>query len=476
MALAGCSSDGNSTEAIARRKAAAADFAVRDYAGPERGLQTRGAGAVEVSLPELDESSELSDYLAYAAINNSGLEAAFNNWKAALERIPQVEALPDPRFTYGYFIREVETRVGPQRQSFAISQVFPWFGKLDLRGDAASEAARAAGKRYEAARLRLFFEVKSAWYEYYYLARGIDITRQNIQLVQHLESVARGRYRAAAASHPDVVRAQVEIGKLEDRYRALADLREPLAARLNAAMNRPVDMPIPMPGSIGLPAVQLVGEELLDSLIDSNPELEALDFEIAARQRDIELAKKDFYPDLMLGVSVIDTGSAAMRDVADSGQDPVLASVSINIPIWREKYEAGVREARLRHQAARRHRNETANSLSSELKMRLYRFRDAERKINLYGKTLLPKAEEALKVTESGYRAGTGTFADLVDSQRILLEFQLEHERALADRAQSLAAVEMLVGQEIARAGNRQASRDVITTGAGETAEPDQVW
>jgi hypothetical protein len=63
-------------------------------------------------LPELTGSSGVSDYLAYAALNNAGLQAAFDRWKAALERVPQVKALPDPRFNYRYFIEEVETRVG----------------------------------------------------------------------------------------------------------------------------------------------------------------------------------------------------------------------------------------------------------------------------------------------------------------------------------------------------------------------------
>ena len=82
--------------------------------------------------------------------------------------------------------------------------------------------------------------------------------------------------------------------------------------------------------------------------------------------------------------------------------------------------------------------------------MVLYQFRNAERKIDLYRDTLLPKATESLKVTESGFRSANSSFTDLVDAQRILLEFALSYERALANRSQSLAKLEMLVGQEIA--------------------------
>lgn len=410
--------------------------------------------AREETLPKLNESSTLSDYLTYAALNNPGLEAAFNRWKAALERIPQVSALPDPKFNYLYYIREVETRVGPQRHGFGIAQAFPWFGKLKLRGDVATEAAHAARKRYEAAKLKLFYEVKDSYYEYYYLAKSVAITQENIALVKHLESVARSRYKAAAGMHPDVVRAQVETGKLEDRYRTLLDLRQPIVARLNAALNRPFETDIPWPGEIAIEDVNAVDEELLSRLAAENPELQALNFEINKSRRAIELAKKDYYPDLNFGLNFVDTDDSSVGNPRDNGKDPVIAMISLNLPIWRDKYDAGVLEAKAQFYAARQDKKEKTNSLSAELKMASYRLRDAKRKIDLYGNALLPKARESLKVTESGYLASTESFTDLIDAQRIFLEFALDYERALADHAQSLAKLEMLVGREIPDSGN----------------------
>ena len=86
----------------------------------------------------------LDDYLYQAAMNNSGLRTAFESWRAAMEQIPQAAALDDPRFTYGYFLQEVETRVGPQKHRLGLTQMFPWFGKLDVRTDAAAAKAEAA--------------------------------------------------------------------------------------------------------------------------------------------------------------------------------------------------------------------------------------------------------------------------------------------------------------------------------------------
>ena len=125
--VSGCASTSEQT-AIHTLKA---ENAARNYAEVGGAIYSRN------HLPELDEGSSLNDYLAYAALNNPQLEAAFNRWKAALEMVSQAHTLPDPRFNYGYFIQEVETRVGPQEHRVGISQMFPWFGKLKLRGEAA---------------------------------------------------------------------------------------------------------------------------------------------------------------------------------------------------------------------------------------------------------------------------------------------------------------------------------------------------
>ena len=123
-----------------------------------------------------------------------------------MERVPQVKSLPDPRFTYRFFVEEVETRVGPQEQSFGLAQKFPWFGKLALRGEIALEKALAKRQELEAARLKLFYQVEQAYYEYYYLGRAIAVTKENIKLMGYLEQVARTKDKVAAVGHPQIIR------------------------------------------------------------------------------------------------------------------------------------------------------------------------------------------------------------------------------------------------------------------------------
>ncbi|NLF30915.1 MAG: TolC family protein [Planctomycetes bacterium] len=427
----------------------AADLPAGPYGRPAAGWPPVADTAdAPPEAPALAEDAGVDDLLLYAALHSPELEASFAQWKAALERIPQARALPDPRFTYRYYIESVETRVGPQRQAFELAQTFPWLGKLALREDIAAAEAQAARRRFEAARLALAYRVRDAYHELAYLDRAIGITGQNIELLGAVEAIARRRYAVGAASHPDVIRAQVEQGVLADRLATLQQLRGPVAARLNAAMNRPAGAPLPTPRPAARIEASFTDEQLLAWAAEANPRLEALDFEVAARRHGIDLARRDYYPDITLGVGTIDTGRADM-DVSESGKDPVMAMVSVNLPLWHDRIGAGVREARWQHRAAVGRRAATANGLTVEVQRAAFDFADAGRKIGLYRDTLLPKAEQALLAAQRAYTTGAAAFQDYLDAQRTLLEFQLALDRATATRAQRLAELEMLTGRPL---------------------------
>jgi outer membrane protein TolC len=423
-----------------------------DLASPETAIPSNNAPTR--NLPNLDQASTLTDYLKYAALNNPGLEAAFSRWKAALERATQVTSLPDPRFNYAYYIEEVETRVGPQRQKFGISQTFPWFGKLRLKGDAALETANAEKEKYEKTKLDLFYRVKSVYYEYYYIGRAVAITKEHISLLVNLESVARTRFKTGHAAHTTVIQAQVEFGKLDDRLRTLELLHEPIVAKLNAALNRPSDASLPWPLTIPHDNPAFTDKEAFVWLAERNPDLNRLDFLAEKEQFAIKLAGKNYYPDITIGLDYVDTDEALMPGTPDSGKDPMIAKASINLPIWYGKYRAAEREARLRHAAVQKERVNTENQLEADLKLALYHFRDAERKIDLYRDTLIPKADESLQVAQLSFQAGKVSFISLIDAERLLLEFQLAYERALADRAKRLAEIEALVNKDLSGNGS----------------------
>ena len=144
--------------------------------GSELEISTRGTGGDPSTLAA---DADVEDYVAFGLLNNPGLRAAFERWRAAVERIAQASTLPDPTFSYAHFVEEIQTRTGPQRNRFGLSQTIPWFGKLQLRGDIAAAEAESLWWQVQARRLALVREIKSTYHEYAYLAQAIQITDAN---------------------------------------------------------------------------------------------------------------------------------------------------------------------------------------------------------------------------------------------------------------------------------------------------------
>jgi cobalt-zinc-cadmium efflux system outer membrane protein len=399
---------------------------------------------------EITENSTLHDLLAAAALNNRGLRAAFERWQGALARVSRVKALPDPQLTFAYFVREIETRVGPQQVKVGIMQMFPWFGKLKLKGNAAAEAANVRKQQYENIKRSLFYEVKTTYYDYYYAVRRVEVLKKNVELLENLESVIQVKYRTGSVSYASLVKIQVERDKLQDRLKSALDNLEPVKARLNAALNRPVHAPLPVPRETAMEdePVELSRERLEERLKANNPVLKAIDAMAAKSEIGIKLAKKNYYPDFSLGLDYMPTGEARMPGIPDSGKDPLAAMVSIRLPLWFKKNKAGVNEANALYRAALYQREEAENNLLARLETVLFKYRDAERKVKLYRESLLPRAQQALEVTRSAFEVGKADFLDFIDSQRMLLMFELEYEEARTLHAQRLAELQMMVGKE----------------------------
>jgi outer membrane protein, heavy metal efflux system len=423
--------------------------------------------------PSLPENAGFDDYVHYAMKHNPGLEAAFYRWRAALERVPQARALPDPRLTLGIVLDEVDRNTEYMGERYTISQMFPWFGKLALEGDIALEQAHAEAQQFEAARLQLIDQVSRAYFEYAFQHQAVRIARENLNLLNRLETVSRAMFRAGTASLADVYRAQIEIGRLDDQVRSLQDQLGVATAELNAALGRPANASLPALRESPLNRMvselpEYSDEEWLALARQHNPELAAARHNAEQQRQGIALARKNYYPDIEVGVEYGRDASARIAMMDGGGADMITGMVSINIPLWRRKYDAGVRETRARFGEAIRQIESRENGLESELKLALYTYRDSLRKLSLYGDTLLPMANQTLATTETAYRGGNAIFSDMIDAQRILLEFSLARERAAADRAQAFTRIQTLVGRAI----DDDATLKTTPDGEAETPSP----
>lgn len=414
---------------------------------------------------ELDLSRPLTlgDCLRRAESRSAALKAAEAKWRAAESGITAVGSLPDPQITYGYYLDEVETRVGPQKQKIGVRQRLPWFGTIGLAEDAAEAAAAAEHERYRAARLSLLVEVTEAYLEYAYLARVTEIVAARFELLRGLEAVVRTRYSAGEASFTDLARAQIELARMENEYEATEARREPLSARLAAAMNVDTGHVLPWPESIPDPGPWVSAGEARDLLDRGNPELRALEFEIAGAASGVRLARRRSFPDVTIGLDYIVTDEAS-APVDESGKDPLVVTASISIPLWFGKHAGAVGAAQSSGTALLMTRRQLLRDLTTRLETLLYELDDAERKVALYRDRLLPLAWQSYASTEAAYRGGTSDFDSLIGAHEIALEFELGLARARVDRIHRGAGIDRLLGRDPTAARADTASEDRTRT------------
>ena len=391
-------------------------------------------------------SLTLEECVAQARANRPSLAAAREFHRALLEAVDGAGALPDPRFSWKHFFEQVETRVGPQHDVLSISQSFPVAGRLELSERAAGHRAERAQEAAREVELEVVMEATEAWYDAYLLERSIDVVRRGLELVRYHEEVAQARYATTSGTHRDLVRAQLEQVRLDDRLRSLEDHRTAVRARLHAAMGiqpsahwRELG---PIPANSAPPPVL----DLQDFARRNSPRLAGLERSIEEARARVELAERARWPNLALGVDWIRLGEARSTGVAGSGDDPFALTLSFGLPLSGRAQSSARREKRALLRSTVLEREEADLALSARIESALWEIGEADRRLELYGSVLIPKTREELQATEAAFRTGQADYLDLVQIERELLELELTLERTRAERGRAWAALEREVG------------------------------
>jgi outer membrane protein TolC len=387
----------------------------------------------------------LEDLLHQALDHSPAVQAAHARWRGVAAGAEAADAWADPHLTYGYFVEPVETRVGPQEHKVMLNQAIPWFGTTGARRRAAEADADALFHAYAQALQQTVFEVKSLVYERAYLEQAMRLTRENIELVRRLEGVAQARLRGGGAAGA-AVKAQLELGRLEDRLISLGDRLRPLETRMNAALGRAHGTPHAWPEDLPYADAFALGGKALAALSRS-PVFRELKARVEGETERVDLARRTVYPEMVVGLDYVVTGDAVDPSAPDSGQDAVMAKIGLRLPLWLGKNRAELARARYAQTASEQRLQDGLNRLRVDLDEMVYACREAYRQAALYRDTLLPQAEQAMAMAEEAYRAGTSGFLDLVDAQRLLLELQLNYQRARADAEIRRAEIDMITGQ-----------------------------
>lgn len=387
---------------------------------------------------------DLNRYLHTAAENNPGLKVKFNEYMAALEVAPQVKALPDPQVAFGYFIQPVETRVGPQQFKFSASQMFPWFGTLKAKEDAAIQVAKAKFEAFEEAKSKLFNEVRATYYNTYFNRKAIGITMENIEILSVFRKLANIKYESGLVSAVDEYRIEIEIGELENQLALLKDKQIVLEVMFNNLLNTDKNDPVSTPVLLWNEDFPLSKQAAIDSINRSNHQLLSLDFQQIALDFQQEVASNMGKPSFNIGIDYTFVGKGENNMAGtDAFMFPI---VGITIPIYRNKYKAMVKEVVFLASAKENEKINKTNMLESLFENGWKDYRDADRRISLYV-SQLNLARKSVKLLETDYATGNKNFEEILRMERKVLRFNLELEKARADKQAAISFINYLMGK-----------------------------
>lgn len=392
-------------------------------------------------LPEVPEKPESQDVLRRAYFANGELEAAYFQWAEAVHRIEQAGGYPNTPLSVGF-----EQMLGGGMRGFDNTTIsispdamenlaFPL--KVYQAAKVALDDARAAGKRFTAARLDLQRRVLTVWFSYALLAERARIQEANLALLRLITDTAVSRVEAGAQQQ-DLLRAEVEQRRAEDELRTLEAELPRTRTMLNAMLARAPDAPLPPPDRIPAPrSLPADDAALLALAVNNNPELAALAHRIRGRKDALELARLQYIPDFnpFLGL----TGTASQ-----------VVGIGVSIPTFLREVAGRVKEAKADLREMRATYRQTTFDRAAQVVAALYALRNSERQARLFEEQIIPAAERIVENVRAGYAAGTGSFIDLIDARRVLLDVRLVEAEARAARETSLADLEALVGMDLA--------------------------
>ena len=399
-------------------------------------------------------AAELRAYVAGALEHNPAILESRARYGAARQRVPQVTALPDPVLTFTQALRSVETRVGPQLNSFTVSQAFPWFGTLDLRGQVALQQAAALYHVHEADQRDVIAQVKEAYYELGYADAALRLAGEERSLLEHYETLASARYAAGQGLQQAVIRLQAEIARVVNRRHGLEQQRAVLEARLNTLRRRPADEALPRVGPLARPAVELQREQLVRLGDQHRQELRAAAALIRGGEHAIDLAQKSARPGFTASVGVTNVGRhggpAGLNLIQpDDGKNALTVSLGVSLPIRRARYRAAAAQAADELRAHQQRRAAARDAMELDVQDALVRLESLDRQIDLLDTVLIPQTDEALRATEAAYETGQLGVLDLLDSERTLLDMRLMRARYVSDYLVALTRLERAVGTRV---------------------------
>jgi outer membrane protein TolC len=406
-------------------------------------LDTRHTSAIELEQAvtlALDHSLELASIRA----RSDAIRAASS----------YAGALPDPTLSLNAMNMPTDTFNLDQepmtQMQVALSQSFPFPGKRKLRREAVEYQASASDQMEIERRSAITSDVRVAWWQLMSLDKSLQIVEQNKDLMRDFVQIAQTKYRVGNGLQQDVLLAQLELSRLLDRELRLQGMRRSARARLNSLMNRQSDWPLDLPGSPKSTALpELPAERQLLQMAETDRALIDVQRDLVdSANANLELARKDRWPDFKLGVGYgFRQGYDPLRSTDRS--DLLSVMLSINVPLYSGSKQTKAVEQRA-YELSRRTlvMQDTLRGVESAVSENLATYLASRDQVLLLDTAIIPQAQQTVSSMLAGYQVNEVDFLNLVNTQITLYNAQINYWESLSTAKQALAKLASAIGVE----------------------------
>ncbi len=326
---------------------------------------------------------------------------------------------------------------------WSFSQKIPFPGKLGLKRKMAEQEVQKSYQEYLEKKLEIIARVKMAYADFCSVVNSLEILKRHEDLLKQFLDIAREKYELGKGFQQDVLKAQVELAKTKNRILIQQQMQVSVQARLNSLLAHTQNKIFQKPQTRPIEALSLDEEVLIRTTVEHSPLLRNEQFNIRASLYELKLAKREYWPNFFTRLEA--------RQFDGTGLEEYDVMFGINIPwLWsRARVSGAIREAKANLEKARSEYESKKLEVFLSIREGVVKVKTAQSLVDLYHLEILPSAEQVIQSAQVNYQTNKIDFLMLLDSQRSLLEFQLEYEQAVSDFYKNLAELEKNVGEQI---------------------------
>jgi len=386
----------------------------------------------------------LQELIQEALVNNHEVLMLEARESVSKFKIPQAESLPDPMFMFGYQndgVRDLytfdEEMAADSQWMFSVSQMFPYPGKLSLKGEMAARDAESVRAALDSTRLKVTARVKELYYDLFLTYKSIDLVKDMSALFSRIEEAALARYSTGMAPQQEVLMAQTEKYMLLEKEEMLKQKIQSIEAMLNSTIGRDGYTSIGRPVELKSNEYPYSVEELLQAAYENSPDIKTRQRMIAGAETRVEMMGREYYPDVTVAANYFAKNKYY--------EDMWGMTATINLPIfYKSRQRPAVLEAEASLSEKKHDLDDTKFMLSSNIRDNYSMLRSSERLMDLYKGGLVPKTYQGFESALAGYAGGKVEAITVITTLKSLIDYELLYWKQFTEREKAIARLEAL--------------------------------